>query len=329
MGLVLMEVETAMINLDKSWEVQDSTKIQTFMDCPRAYWYEYVLGWRPEAPNLHLEFGSAWHIAQEHLILCHGRDGKYTAAAVHEAFVLFLNYYRKYFGEMQDEINSPKEPGNALKALVKYAQEYEHEQFTPIYTEIYGTVPIGDRKLLHFKMDSILKTDRGIISREHKTGSTLSRQWTDQWALKTQVGAYNHVLYCLFPHDEVHGVEINGVFFQKKEIKLQRVPARMSKESMQAWFWNVNHWFNMIQWEFERLADCSENDRVMMCFPRNSENCTKYFGCRYRDYCMAWANPLQKIDEVPTGMKIEFWNPSEEEQNAKNVFRLEEIPHDN
>ena len=91
---------------------------------------------------------------------------------------------------------------------------------------------------------------------------------------------------------------------------------------MQAWFWNVNHWFDMIQWEFERLGQCKESDPVMMCFPMNTENCTKYFGCAYHEMCRRWANPLQHIEEPPWGMKIEHWNPADEEKSAKKVFHL-------
>ncbi len=310
----------------ESWSIQDSTKIQSFMDCPRAYFYEYVLGWRPEAPNLHLEFGTAWHMAMEHLITANKRDGgRYSQEAVMEAHDLFLTHYRQFFPDMTDEINAPKNPANALRALIDYCNLYQAEVFDPLYTEIYGTVPIGDGDVLHFKMDSILKSDRGFMSREHKTGSQLSRQWIDQWSLKTQVGVYNHALYCLFPADEVFGVEINGTILQKKENKFQRIPVRKSKEAMQVWFWTVRHYLKLIKWEFERLMiDSKEGDSVLMAFPMNSENCTKYFGCRYHDFCGAWSNPLQHIDEVPMGMKIEHWNPKEEKAKAQQIFDLKQ-----
>ncbi len=317
-----------MIVEQPSWNIQDSTKIQSFMDCPRSYFYEYVLGWRSETPNVHLEFGKAWHLAMEHLILTHGIEGEYTKTAILNAYQLFLDYYRQFFSEAMDETNHPKSPGFALKALAEYCKEYDSDSFTPLYTEIAGTVPIAANKLLHFRMDSILRTgEEGhaetIRSREHKTGSQLSRVWTDQWTLKVQTGTYNHVLYCLYPEREVYGVEINGTIFNKTKIQFQRVPARRTKESMRSWFWNINHWFNMITWEFERLGECKESDPVMMCFPMNTESCTKYFGCKYHDFCRAWANPLQNIDEPPQGFMIEYWNPAEEEKEAKHIFRLE------
>jgi hypothetical protein len=300
---------------NRTWQIIDSTKLNAFMECPRSYFYEYILGWRSESPNLHLEFGKAWHLAMEHLIL-HG----YESQSVLAAYNKLLDHYRQFFPEIMDEVNAPKNPGNSLKALLGYCLEYKEDNFEPIYTEIAGTVPMDGSRLLHFRMDSILRVDGMIRSREHKTGSQLSRQWTDQWSLSIQTFVYNHVLHCLYPVDEVWGVEINGTFFQKKENKYQRVPARRSLPMMQASYWNVLHQMQMIEWNMDLLGKAKEDEAVMMCFPMNPTNCTKYFGCKYHDYCMSWPNPLQRCEEVPYGMKIEYWDPSAEE--AKHTFKL-------
>jgi hypothetical protein len=301
----------------------DSTKLKSFLSCPRSFFYEYVLGWRPEAPNLHLEFGSAWHLAMEHLIL-HG----YEKESIVQAYTLFHDYYRRSFNPMMDETNAPKNPSNALKALVQYAIEYKDDHFTPIYTEIAGTVPMDDTHRLHFRMDSILDIGGEIRSREHKTGSTLSRQWTDQWSLSVQTFVYNHVLHCLFPREKVWGVEINGVFFQKKENKFTRVPARRNIGMMKVSYWNALYQMLAIEQNMNLLLnECKEGDEVMMCFPLNPESCTKYFGCIYHDFCMAWANPLQNCHEIPFGFKVDHWNPADRSE-AKHVFDLKEVDTD-
>lgn len=307
----------------ESWKIQDATKIQAYMDCPRMYFYEYMLGWRPSAPNIHLEFGKAWHLAMEHMILCHGRDGEYTSQTVKEAYALFLTHYRKFWGPEMDETNHPKSPANAFKALAEYSVEYARDQFEPLYTEIAGTVPLSESHVLHFRMDSIMRTKDGIKSREHKTGSQLSRQWTDQWLLKTQSFIYSHALYCLFPQNEVWGVEINGTIFNKTKIQFQRVPCRQPIQMMEAGFWNVKAWHQSILSDIADLGVQSASDSVMTCFRQNTENCTKYFGCRYHDFCMGWPNPLQHLDEMPSTFKVEYWNPADEE--SKVTFNLEKI----
>lgn len=304
-----------MIKPSETWDIQDATKIQAYMDCPRKYFYEYVLGWRPEGANIHLEFGSAWHSAMEHLIL-HGYDD----ISILGAYEKFVNYYRQFFSELVEDQYHPKTPAMALKGLLEYAVTYKHDSFKPLYTEIAGTVSLNEQHTVTFKMDSILETKDGVKSREHKTGSQLSRPWMDQWALKMQTGIYNHVLCCLFGPENVWGVEINGAIFSKKEIKFQRVPARRNVQGMEAWYHNTIAWLDDIASDFRKLHMCEESDNTLRCFKQNTESCTKYFGCKYHDFCLAWANPLQHIDQVPMGFIIDHWNPKEEE--AKHTFEI-------
>ena len=47
-----------------TFKVNDSTKISCFLGCPRKYFYEYILDWRPDCPHHYLDFGEAWHRAQ-------------------------------------------------------------------------------------------------------------------------------------------------------------------------------------------------------------------------------------------------------------------------
>jgi len=307
------------VEKEKTWDIVDATKLKKFMECPRSYFYEYILGWRPEQPSIHLEFGKAWHYAMEHLLL-HG----YSAESVKEAWDLLNNHYRIFFTPEMDSMFAPKTPGNALSALIGYAKTYEQQDRNDKvkYTEIAGTVSISGDKVLHFRMDSIIENDKGMLSREHKTAGTLSRQWRDQWSLSIQVGTYLHVLYCLFPTEEIWGVEINGTIFNKTKTQYERIPCRRSKGMMEDWLTTVNYWYEQLEFEKQSLFDddANESDKVMVAFPKNPCACTNYFGCPYFDFCMAWANPLQYIEYVPQGMKVEHWNPMEEE--SKVVFTV-------
>jgi hypothetical protein len=278
---------TLQIPESDTWYIYDSTKIQDYLDCPRQYFYKYILGWRHVDPNVHLEFGEAWHLAMEHL-LCFG----YSDKSCLQAHAKLSKHYRKFFTEETDGIRYPKVPGMALAALARYVQHYKNDAFNVLYTEIAGTVPITESDVVHFRMDSIMDNIEGIQSLEHKTGSQLSRQWRDQWMLSVQTGTYNHVLYCLFPPERVYGVVINGAIFKKKEVEFERVPARRPKAMMNDWHWNVCQYVDDIKWDTERIKKCDAADDVMMCFQKNPQSCTKYFGCEFHQFCTSWANPL-------------------------------------
>lgn len=313
-----------MLKKNDTWAVLDSTKIKAYLSCPRAYFYEYVLGWRPVEANIHLEFGKAWHLAMEHLML-----KGYDEESLVQAFTLFHNHYRNSFPVSMDDVYAPKNPANALNALMQYAVRYKEEDRDEkvLYTEIAGTVPIRPDKeeynVLHFRMDSIVHKNGMYRSREHKTGSNMSRQWIDQWALDVQMGIYNHVLYCLYPEHEVWGVEVNGTFFKKKENSFMRVPARRTKKMMSVWYQMVCDTVQRIEDDM-RYLERGEEDDVMVAFTQNPTSCTNYFGCRYHPYCCAWPNPLQKVDQVPDDMCVSFWDPREQAQEAKHHFNLEE-----
>lgn len=304
-----------------SWWILDPSKLSTYTECPRRFFYQYVLGWQPSGPSVHLEFGSAWHLAMEHLTweLPKGRDPR---AVISEAHEKLTTYYRSFFGPEMDAVNHPKNPARALVALAEWVVEYHGERFTPIYTEIAGSVPISPDRVLHFKMDTILEVDGLYRSRDFKTAGQLSRQWIDQWKLADQMFAYYHALRCLFPGDLVWGMEVDGAIFNKTKMQFHRVPVRPTPEMMEQWLWNANYHVDQIYEHYWRLSEASTSDGCLAAFPQHRKSCTDYFGCSYLDFCLAWANPLQRCEEIPFGFERRFWDPREEQKLAKNVFNL-------
>ena len=303
----------------ETWQINDSTKVQDYLQCPRSFFYKYALGWESEEPNIHLIFGQAWHAAQEHLLL-----NGYGPQSIVNAYNAFLPIYRLHFPKEADALNYPKVPSRVLDALPLYVLEWGNRDSRQevLYTEIAGTVPVLDGLPLYFRMDSILRIEDLIRSREHKTGSRDDRSWRDKWTLKTQVGTYLHVLYCLYPADLVWGVEINGAIFSKKDTFFPRIPIRKKVEAMETWWWNTQDTMRSIYRDYERLHDCSRGDSVLKAFPMNTESCTDYFGCKYHGFCASWSNPLQYVDETPIGFTVRRWNPMTDLGEPKVMFEL-------
>lgn len=326
------------VPVNPNWGIQDSSKVKNCMSCWRGYFFEHVLGWRIDRPNIHLIFGSAWH---EAMAILH-REG-FNKTTVQKAFHEgFLPYYRRFIDQEDDEIYTPKTPARAYLALCAYVikkqeteQEYElvYHNGEPMI-EIGGSVSLSETRDVHFRLDTILKSSRGYISREHKTGSS-TWGWELQWFLSTQIGTYSHVLYCLYPEEEVAGVVVDGTFFKKTKDDVKKdskdpfrhfdfmsVPVYKSPSNMNQWLNTTLWWLDMIEWNFNMLSKCRDSDEVMHAFPQNPESCNNYFGCNYHSLCMAWANPLRHVDRVPIGYRTEFWNPTEEP--VKVELHLEE-----
>ena len=317
-----------------TWDIRDSSKVSDYISCPRLYFYSHILGWRPDSPAHDLHFGASWHCAREHQLL-HGYED------VQGAFNAFLDEYRKVFHESTDEMYKPKTPTAVLSALMKFAEErsldlVENEVVIldgQKMTEISGTVPVDHDRVMYYRMDSIMrrKADGKIFSWDHKTTSAYymrSNKWSEQFHLGIQNGTYTHCLYCMFPIEDVLGIEFCGAGFEYLvrgsaarpagyHTTLQRVPAFKTPDQMNVWLWTVNDILLEIDTDMDRLCSCREDDTVLMSFRMNPNSCTNYRGCPFHDFCLAWSNPLQQCYEPPLGFKVEFWDPSAMESTVK------------
>ena len=321
------------LNPDPTWEIIDSSKLDDYQACPRSYFYKHILGWRIDTPQHDLYFGQAWHIAREYMLI-HGYED------IQGAFNAFYDFYRKEYIEITDELFRPKDPEAVILALVQFENRYKKDLIDNelLYTEISGSVPVDEKRVLYFRMDSVLRNkEKGyIFSWDHKTTKRFSRQWENNFHLSIQNGTYTHCLYCMYP-DEMKAGLIKGVEFCGTEftylkrgskahpagynIDFRRVPAFKNPKSMNIWLWNTVDLLDDLERDMDRLSHCSEDDPVMMAFPMRSCSCSNYWGCMFHDYCMTWANPLRHCFEPPLGFRQEFWNPLEME--TTNKMKLE------
>lgn len=316
----------------ETMKVVDSSKIQAFQGCPRGFFFSHVLGLEPEQSNVHLDFGSAWHDAMETLLL----QG-YGKKAVAEAYLNFMEIYREAFPDpITDQDRAPKNPEYAYKALEMYVEQYASDNFDVLYTETAGLVPISEERELAVKLDSILR-DRNtgeILSMEHKTTGRNSSAWRNKWSYMLQVESYTHLLYSLFPEEDVGKVLINGsVFTKSRTWDGVRIPVYKTKEQMAAFLWNVNHWIDKMQWHFEQLATMDRTQAVMPAFPINCSSCSK-FGCNWDGLCSAFPNPVKRFTYIedgeikvdpPAGYTVDFWDPLRGNiEKASNVIETKD-----
>ena len=63
----------------------------------------------------------------------------------------------------------------------------------------------------------------------------------------------------------------------------------------------------------------------MEAFPQNPNSCSDYYGCPFYDFCsIGNQNPCANCQRAPLGMKVDFWDPREQEQKASNIFTQSE-----
>ena len=305
-----------------SHDILDSTKIQAYQDCPRMFFYEYILGWRSSRPSNHLVFGKAVHEAMEHIIL-HG----YRVESVMEALELFNAEYRAIFPESTDELFSPKTPARFFDLLILYLKEYSDDlnRYEVYKTEIGGTINLSHTHTIAFKMDTVLfdKYTQKYCSLEHKTkgGNYISDSYVNDFKLGIQVGTYTHVLNSLFPPEEVSEVIINCLCFKKTkkpDYILKRFPIPLSNNQMYNWLENTKSWMDRIEADYLELSNTTAQSERLNAFPLCGRSCSNWGRtCQYHTLCTSWVNPLRHLDKMPASMQVDFWNPLEEELREK------------
>jgi len=323
-----------------SWEIKDSSKLDDYIRCPRYYFYHHLLGWSADGPEHDLIFGEAFHHAREHQLLF-GYDD------VQGAYEAFIKVYRKEFPPETDNLYIPKVPAAILHALMQFAELFKRDLIDnevveldgEKMTEVAGTVPVDEKRVLHYRMDSIMRRreDGMIYSWDHKTTSGKwihDARWDRDLFLSIQNGTYTHCLYCLFPIEQVLGVEFDKTGFEylKKgsanrpagyHVTIRRVPAYKTPEQMNTWLWLVNTILDEIERDMECLSHCTESDEVLMAFRQNPKACSDYRGCEFHDYCLAWQNPLRCCYEPPLGFITRFWDPMEREATVKKDLNFQ------
>ena len=323
---------------DPTFNILDSTKLSTYQKCPREFFFSYILGWKPNEPNIHFRFGGAFHEAME--VLMNHQDGEvvgYTEAAMYDAVKAFKNSWEDngvkgnddkdtamgvLLGEPVDTTNGAKTITNGLEAIAEYCTQYSGDQFKTNFVEVSGSIPVnkdtkeqeGDR--IYFKMDALLEKDGLNGCWDHKTTSYKSRSYEQDWELKKQVGTYNYVVNTLF-NGHTSGVTINGAILRRPKRdgtcnnEFIRIPALIKENQLTLWLWEINELIERLKWDMKLFSQAKPSDRAMKAFARNDSACTQAYGCPFHGFCdsESWANPISKIDKIPMGYHREYWDP--------------------
>ena len=313
----------------EQWDVKDSSKMDTFMQCQRRYFFRYILGWVNDRPNIHLGFGSAWHLAVEYLC---NLPKPLTKESVKVSSEIFETEYRKMFSADWDEENAPKNPAMAFTALTELAERLNRTKMKVLHTEVPGTIRLTENDVIHFKIDLIAEGEDGhefagqkfVI--DWKTAQEDSQRWRDQWTNAIQPATYIHALNGLYGMENVAGVYMYGTAFRKKGIGWMEHHVGGTPEKMMSWMWTMRYWFQMLEWNHTELTKCAPEQDVMEAFPMNPHSCSGKYGlCPFISICSNASNPLQNCETPPPNYRVEHWDPRDREDDASTVLDGKEL----
>ena len=289
----------------------DATKISTYQQCPRLYYYKYELGWRSDQSNIHLVFGGAWHKAMESLYNSDIWDIEGDlAGCITRAQSEFKVYFEsRPVGFVPNR--NVKTLDNGLAGVANYANNYiqrDFEVFKILEIEEGGTVEIGSRTF-SYRCDVVLQNkDSGrVVVVDFKSGGSHKPQdWAQRWQLSTQMAIYREAMKKKYQVSDVWSLIRGAWFYGKQQSKFgeawvspdydKRTPIKL-----EAWYARVAD---------DRLKLVDDDGEYMQSFPMNDQSCWNYNRpCEFFSQCNDWSNPNKHRDEPPEGFSVRHWNP--------------------
>lgn len=325
-----------------TWSKIDSTKLKAYIGCPRRFFFEYILGWRPDDSEFDLNFGSAVHEAMEVVMLHRTVDAEpgYTEEVMDRAYQTFMKKYLEFYPDalFQDQ-HSKKNPERVRDMLNVYRETFQNDNFILIQKETHGAINIdldSDRKVL-YKMDGVIKDKGGLYFIDHKTSGWSEYLFRKSHELSIQMKTYKHVLDSIYGAEAIGGT-INALLFgtpkrynkdgalaknSSEGSKAFRIPLSYTREMMLDWWYQVNRLVKEIEANIVMYLDRDVgNVEVQLSFEKRESYCLAFNRvCPYHDYCTSCANPARLAEEIeiPVGFHQRFWDPTEVEPGKEVV----------
>jgi hypothetical protein len=311
----------------------DYSSLSTYLDCPRKFFFQYILHMRSHVKSIDLVFGSAWHYGLEITYRALMNGAKLSIIDATEMSRKAFNLYWLVEGAPHfpdPDIIFPKSPGHAANMFHDYWTQFliEDKKRDIIGVEIPFSITIdpdlpsyiGRKDLAWLEGDQL-----SII--DHKTTKSVSPITLPGFVSSMQSAGYITAGKMYF--DKLPHMIYNVALCQKSRIAFERFIVMLRDAACERFLEDLAYHMRAILDELLDLdADLAEHKNHKLYNPQSFKRCpgyacTQYFRlCPYFDICQMRNNPLLWIEKPPTGYTIDEWHP--EEHDAKITKMLEE-----
>lgn len=292
-------------------EWYDATKIKSFRNCPRKYYYRHVLGLVPVGSlSPDLTFGQGIHAALEYMYK--GGDTVTRVPCPHGPCE-FCNpnegMIRAHYAEFMKQFPASSQDGKntvfvGLSLLSHYLSKWNRETFGEILSvEQPFAIPFG--KAVHGvdiywvgKMDLTVRDSMGIAPVDHKTASRFGEFFEKGFKIDVQITGYIWATPRLFDEECNHAV-INALrkSVRPSEEDLVRKITQRIPEEIESWEREVLH-------TISEIHACSETG----VWPQNGDSCFNYWReCEYR--CLCTTGSAGREGLIRGNYTTEKWEP--------------------
>jgi hypothetical protein len=311
----------------------DYSSLSTYLDCPRKFFFQYILHMRSRVKSIDLVFGSAWHYGLEITYRAIMNGAKLSTIDATEMSRKAFNLYWLIEGEPHfpdNDIIFPKSPGHAANMFHEYWMSFLTEDSErkivgveiPFSLHLDDDLPsyIGRKDLAWIEKDQLSVVD-------HKTTKSISAITLPGFQSSMQSAGYITAGKLYF--DKLPRMIYNVALCQKSRIGFERFVVMLRDAACDRFLDDLMYHMQGILNELDTLEDDLNAHKESKLYNPTSFKrcpgyaCTQYFRlCPYFDLCQMRNNPLLWMEKPPTGYAIEEWHP--EDHDAKITKMLEE-----
>lgn len=289
------------MDLEKeSLKYLDSSKMKSFLECPRQFYWNYCRHLVPIKRRPALDFGKAIH---EALYTWYSRDKEEDPKDVQE---YAIDIFHAHWTDLVDDTLRTHEKGENL--LRGYFKEYDREPFTFI------TPPETSFKIKFFdyyligRFDGVIDWSGMVMPLDHKTASRMGKYYFNRYRPDLQMTKYCWVTRIIAENKglnpKVHGAYLNVLYFTKTKIGFER--QIITREQ-----WELDQFVQIALQIMDNIN--SRDPRIMEDWFPNWTSCNKWGACAYKDLCTT-EEPERLVDFM---YRKEIWNPLSAEETIE------------
>lgn len=298
----------------------DSTSIGWMKTCPRLYYYNMILGYRPKEESIHLRFGIEYHKALEQYDM-----GRANAQTHEEAQHIVVYELMQRLADYEDPPEGAKASArvktkeNLVRSVVWYLENFKDDPAkTYIKTDGKPAVeqsfrfelgfaprlqPVGEGLtgaqpyLLCGHLDRVVTFNDELFVMDRKTTTTTpSEYYFNQYEPNNQMTLYTLAGQIILK-SPVKGVIIDVAQVAVGFSRFVRGITYRSPDQIEEWLEDLKH----------HLA-AMENYATEGYWPQNDTACDKFGGCRFREVCSR-SPAVRRVFLESDFTREEPWNP--------------------
>lgn len=310
------------------YEAYDNTRVSAHRGCNRRYFFRHKAHIKSVGPELPLVFGLSWHSAMD-VVWEHAKSSANDDELANLAYHAFRDTWEEEgltADPSPDQADTwlPRVPGVGLEMIYYYIKQWRAmiaTDYELLQIEMPFAVPLDpdDPNLLYIgRIDKVVRWRGKVWGIEHKTTSSYKKDgyfrtdFLESFSPNSQIDGYLHALRMVYG-DDAKGIIVDAALVHRTVHEgFKHIPIDKAEDLLSAWLYDTIEEIKRIRINDEQLLLVDEEDRIMAAYPKNTGDCSSFFGrpCPYINICKGDANPLDiYLGEIPHGFEFKKWEP--------------------